>query len=193
MACIGILIAFYFQKFFKKIFILIIPPLFILLLGILNIPFVKSKFQEVNESRYEVQLENAAEGYQVMPQRFDALLMAWKDFVNNPFLGYGGMSHYSWIPANVDFHLQSGLGAIMIQFGLFGLILIFYQLFRAGNFYAQVFTSNPLPFILIIIAITISYEFILEPFFMVFYLMPYFITFSQVNDFSNKQLKYKFK
>ncbi|MBE0675358.1 MAG: hypothetical protein IH591_11915 [Bacteroidales bacterium] len=125
----------------------------------------------------------------IAPQRFASFMIAFRDFLANPVLGLGGNAEASWtirIGANVS--TITGLGNLLAQHGLVGLVFFLISSYNTSRFFSKSFNfMGGYVFLLIILFISISYTIILLPMIMSFWMFRLFTP----NGIQNKDIKIK--
>jgi hypothetical protein len=94
------------------------------------------------------------------PQRFQSLQIDFVDFLNSPIIGYGGHLEARWtnqLGANIP--TVSGIGNMMAQFGLVGLIFFLVSLWYSSKQIMILYNIKGIIFpVLFILMISISYS-----------------------------------
>ena len=150
---------------------------------ILSLPFMGDKLRElwltddhINEfaNKVEWMADNTEGGY--VPQRFDALMYESMNIATDPLLGYGKDISKSFIGTTFNNGLILYNGVLKI-FAIFGLIwgFLYYYLILRGSIYIsrKTNTKGVIWFMLIFIAINVSYPFFQEPLFVAMIIMPF--------------------
>jgi hypothetical protein len=124
------------------------------------------------------------------PQRYSSFLIDFKDFTNNPLLGYGGHVQEMWTAKlGAQIGSISGLGKLLARFGLVGTIFFFYMLIKSSKKLCSTFDFKGwLGLFVIMLMISISYSLIEQPLLMCFWLFSLFsprLIRQQVNKKSN--------
>ncbi|MFC0875453.1 hypothetical protein ACE01N_02615 [Saccharicrinis sp. FJH2] len=166
------------------------PALIIITLLLFNLPFMKQKIVSLTEyNTEELVLKSAQFGYKYDPQRFESFLIDWKDFINNPVIGYGGHTDAQWtkkMGANIG--SISGIGKIFARYGIVGVFFFFYSLIMSSKMHSELFNFKGWLFpTLMILMISISYSLIEHPVFMCFWLSIYFLNTEQNSNIYTKK------
>jgi hypothetical protein len=174
-----VIILFYYYNKKQKLIILLWPIVIVLIVFAFSLPFMSDKI--VSLIREAEMIEVMVEGsigreIPIAPQRFASFMIAFRDFIANPVLGLGGVAEESWtsqIGANVS--TITGLGNLLAQHGLVGLIFFIVSLYKTSSFYAAAFNfKGTFLFFVIVIFISISYTLILLPLMMSFWMFRLF-------------------
>lgn len=174
-----VIILFYFYNIKQKLIILLWPIVMVLIVMAFSLPFMSDKI--VSLIREAEMVEIMVEGsigreIPIAPQRFASFIIAFRDFIANPILGLGGAADASWtskIGANVS--TITGLGNLLAQHGLVGLIFFLVSAYRTSSFFSEAFNfKGTFLFFVIIIFISISYTLILLPLMMSFWMFRLF-------------------
>jgi hypothetical protein len=170
-----IIIFYLFNKKLQKI-ILLLPVLIIVLFFISSLPFMKDKILELIEETNRI--DNIVEtsiGLErtVNPQRFTSFKIALVDFLDNPILGLAAHREETWtykIGANVA--VISGIGNLMAQFGIFGLVPFIILSVRSSFLFARYYSFNAkFLFFIILMLISISYTMLFTHLIMCFWML----------------------
>lgn len=138
---------------------------------------VSSKMDAVVSQNTEEQIKNSIKFKTAYtPQRYTSFLIDFKDFVNNPILGYGGHDDEKWTKKlGAQIGSISGIGKLLAKFGLIGTIFFFVLLVDSSKKIAQIFQYKGWGFLLVIIVmISISYSLIEHPLIMCFWMFGFF-------------------
>ena len=178
MILIVIILFFYYNKK-QKIAILIWPGLIAAIVLLFSLPFMTDKIVSlINETG---QIDLIVEGSigreeAVNPQRFASFVIAFRDFLDNPVLGLGGMDSESWtykLGANLG--KITGIGNILAQYGIIGFLFFIICSFKSSYFFSKSFNyRGGILFFLIILFISISYGIVLWPLMMSFWMFQLF-------------------
>lgn len=170
---------FYFFQARMKVVILLLPVLITIVIMVISLPFMRDKillyFEEANQVDIIVEQSIGRETTRT-PQRFASFIIAFRDFINNPVLGYGGQVEDRWfrqIGSNIS--PISGIGNLLAQYGLVGFLFFISLLVKSSGYFARCFNySGSYLFLLIIILITISYSVIFLPVIMSFWMFSFY-------------------
>lgn len=163
---------------FKKVIILM-PVALIALVVLFSLPFMKDKIIELIKEPAgldEMVYQAAGRETNITPQRFSSLIITLIDFKNNPLFGLAAHPEASWVDrAGSSISAISGIGNLMAQFGLAGLIPFLYFLYRSSVNFSRMFNYRGkwLLFFLIL-GISISYSIIFIPLVMCFWIYALF-------------------
>ena len=178
-AIFSVLILFYYLNKRLSIMLLLLPILITAFFFIFSLPFMSGKIVSlVNETnQIDVMVEgNVGRDASLNPQRFASFVISFRDFLNNPVLGLGGVDEERWtykLGANVS--TITGLGNLLAQHGLVGFIFFIFATYHTSLFYSVFFKyRGKFLFFLIILFISISYGIILLPMLMCFWLFRLF-------------------
>ena len=174
-----VILAFYFYNKQKKLIVVLWPVALAVIILVFSLPFMSDKIvsllDETGNIDYMVERSIGREE-SIQPQRFASFVISFRDFVDNPILGLGGVNEARWtykIGANVS--SISGIGNLLAQYGLVGFLFFVFSSFGSSIFYAKQFNfSGKLLFVILIVFISISYGIILLPLMMSFWLYSYF-------------------
>ena len=174
-----VIILFYYYNKKQKLIILLWPMVVVLIVLAFSLPFMSDKI--VSLIREAETIELMVEGsigreIPIAPQRFASFMIALRDFLANPVLGLGGVAEASWtskIGASVS--TITGLGNLLAQHGLVGLIFFIGSLYNTSRFYSTAFNfKGKFLFFIIVGFISISYTLILLPLMMSFWMFRLF-------------------
>lgn len=163
-----VILLFYYYNKKQKLIILLWPAVIALIALAFSLPFMSDKI--VSLIREAEMIDIMVEGSigresSIAPQRFASFMIALRDFLANPVLGLGGNAEASWtskIGANVS--TITGLGNLLAQHGLVGLIFFALASYQSSSYYAHNFNfKGNILFFIIILFISISYGIILLP------------------------------
>lgn len=167
---------------------------------IISLSFMSDKVIDLYKQDDSSELIDNSIKYDVnyAPQRITSFVIDFKDFLNNPILGYGGHIEEAWTAKlGADISTISGIGKVFARFGLVGVIFFFVMLIRSSKLQSQIFGFKGWGFpFLIIIMISISYSFIEYPLLMCFWMVALFYPkpaiYSKVTDkFKHKWIRQK--
>jgi hypothetical protein len=148
----------YNQKLRKVAWVIPIAVLFAVL--IFNLPFMADKITETAEYNTEELIYlSIKHGTQYAPQRFESLQIDFIDFLNHPVLGYGGQVEERWTyQLGAQIATISGIGKILAQFGLVGLIFFLFSVWSSSKKMVVIYNLRGAIFpAVLIIMISISY------------------------------------
>lgn len=175
-----IALVYFLNKDFKKI-LLMLPVMATVLILLFSLPFMKDKILKLMSETSgieELVYESYGRETPVTPQRFSSLKIAFIDFKNNPVLGLAAHYEDSWtyrIGSRIS--AISGIGNLMAQFGIIGLIFFIVLSIKSSIFFAKYFHyRGSMLLFLILIGISISYTIIFIPFIMCFWMFSFFET-----------------
>lgn len=158
-----------------KIFYLVI--LISIGLSIYTSDIINDKLNTVISQDTDEQIQNSIT-YNVSytPQRYTSFLIDFKDFLNNPILGYGGHNQERWTTKlGAQIESISGIGKLLARFGIIGTIFFIWMLIKSSKKLSLIFGFKGWGFLLvIIIMISISYSLIENPLIMCFWLFGLF-------------------
>jgi hypothetical protein len=174
-----VILAFYFYNKQKKLIVVLWPLVLALIILVFSLPFMSDKIvnllDETANIDYIVEMSIGREE-SIQPQRFASFVISFRDFIDNPILGLGGVNEARWtfkIGANVS--SITGIGNLLAQYGLVGFLFFIISSLGSSGFYAKQFKfSGKFLFAIIIVFISISYGIILLPLIMSFWLYSYF-------------------
>jgi len=170
-----VILLFYYYNKKQKLIILLWPAVIALIALAFTLPFMSDKI--VSLIREAEMIDVMVEGSigresSIAPQRFASFVIAFRDFLANPVLGLGGNTEASWtskIGANVS--TITGLGNLLAQHGLIGLLFFALASYQSSSYYARAFNfKGNILFFIIIFFISISYGIILLPLLMSFWM-----------------------
>ena len=174
-----VIILFYYYNRKQKFIILLWPILIAAIIFIFSLPFMINKIVSLmrETSQIDMMVEwSIGREESINPQRFASFAIAFRDFLDNPLLGLGGKAEESWtakIGANVS--TISGIGNLLAQYGVVGLLFFLMASYKTSCFYAKSFNySGKVLFFVIIFFMSISYGIILLPLLMSFWMFQLF-------------------
>ena len=178
-AILLVILLFYFYNKQKKLIIALWPLLIVALLAVFSLPFMSEKILGLIDETENVDAMvewSIGREESINPQRFASFVIAFRDFIDNPVLGLGGVNEARWtykIGANVS--TITGIGNLLAQYGIIGFLFFMISSFSSSAFYSKYFMfAGKVLFFLIIVFISISYGIILLPLVMSFWLFGYF-------------------
>ena len=159
--------------------LLLFPIVFVLLIALSSLPFMKNKiFELINETSVVDQLVIDAYGREspATPQRFTSLKITMVDFRNNPILGLAAHYEDTWTyKLGSSISTISGIGNLLAQFGLVGFLFFIILSVRSSFTFAKYFKyKGKFLLFIIIISISISYTIIFIPLIMSFWMFSLF-------------------
>jgi len=159
--------------------LLLFPIVFVLLIALSSLPFMKNKiFELINETSVVDQLVIDAYGREspATPQRFTSLKITMVDFRNNPILGLAAHYEDTWTyKLGSSISTISGIGNLLAQFGLVGFLFFIILSVRSSFTFAKYFNyKGKFLLFIIIISISISYTIIFIPLIMSFWMFSLF-------------------
>lgn len=162
---------FLYNKNVKNV-ILYLVILIPLSLAVYNLPFVGEKLKNLSDDssmeKVDQDLTNN-EDRSYVPQRFDGLAFEFLNIVNDPILGYGNDSEYSFVKKEISENLvlSNGLLKVFARFGLILGVLFYLILYKSSKIIIKGYDlKGGVFFMLLYLSISISYDFILVPFFL---------------------------
>lgn len=173
-----IMVFYLMNRDFRKM-LLMLPVAAIALILFFSLPFMKDKIIELvkePENLNEIIYQSAGRETNITPQRFSSLMITLIDFKNNPLFGIAAHSDASWInQSGSSISPISGIGNLMAQFGLAGLIPFLFFSIRSSILFSRYFNyKGGLLLFLLMLGISISYTIIFIPFIMCFWMFSLF-------------------
>lgn len=158
---------------------LIMTPLAIIIgIYVTTLSFMTDKVIDISQQDTDEQIENSIlYDTQYAPQRITSFIIDFKDFLNNPILGYGGHQEERWTnKLGAQIASISGIGKILAKFGMVGTIFFFLMLIKSSKTLAEIFAFKGwiFPF-LIVLLISISYSIIEHPLLICFWMLAFLI------------------
>lgn len=145
---------------------------------VLSLSFMSDKIISLSQENVTDELVENSVNYDTKyaPQRITSFLIDFKDFLNNPVLGYGGHDEEMWTAKlGAEIATISGIGKVFARFGLVGAIFFFVMLYRSSKLQAEVLGYKGWGFhFLTIIMISVSYSLIEHPLLMCFWMTALF-------------------
>jgi len=149
---------------------LIIP----LAIFVYSLPFIGEKLnllmdQETTMSKVDSDLEIGEDDLTYVPQRFDGLSFEFLNIVSDPLLGYGNDEADSYTKRNISpfLGLSNGILKVFARFGIILGCLFYFLLFRSSFWFSNFYNiKGGMVYMLLFLAISISYDFTLIPFFL---------------------------
>jgi hypothetical protein len=178
-AILSLIMIFYFiNRDFKKI-LLLLPVMAAALIFLFSLPFMKNKIIEMmgqTNSIDQIVRDSYARERPTTPQRFASFMIAYVDFKNNPVLGLAAHYEESWV-YKIGSRVSpiSGIGNLMAQFGIVGLLFFIILSVRSSILFARYFKyKGKLALFLILLGISVSYSVILVTLIMCFWMFQFF-------------------
>jgi hypothetical protein len=175
-----VMLLFYFYNKKASTIILVLPVVVIALIFIASLPFMGDKIialiKEASDVDYIVWKSVGSKDGGGELQRFSSFMICFRDFLNNPILGTGGITGKGWLDQiGATISPISGLGSLMANFGTVGLLIFLTISFRTSFILAKYFNYKGrfLLFILMLF-ISVSYSIILLPLVMAFWMFSCF-------------------
>jgi hypothetical protein len=164
---LSIIAFYYFVNQRTKLVFLLIPIFFISIIAIFSLPFMGEKMMELFdevEQMDQIIKQRARKGSSLNAQRFLSLALASKEFNNNPILGTGATSQVRWTDRmGADISIISGIGNILINYGLIGMIFFILATLKSSFIFAKYFNyKGKLLLFIIVLSISISYGVLLS-------------------------------
>jgi hypothetical protein len=150
--------------------------LILLLISVLSLDFIFVKIQQTGLEFSDVN-QRIADLERFSDSNSDVIAlgrgasfqyMISNEFIKYPIFGYGGFD----TGRDSNLSLVSGIGEILIRFGLFGFIIYFLLLFKGSRAVMQNTLKFRIIILLIIIINLISYNFLFNIFYLVFLFIP---------------------
>lgn len=178
-----IYIFYFYNKTLRSIFIFF-PLLIVSVVFLFSLPFMGEKiydlFAQMNQTNIIIEQSIGSE-YTYNPQRFASFMISFKDFLENPFLGYGGHIEDRWfnkIGANIA--PIGGIGGMLAQFGSLVFIIILVVSFKTSKYLSKRFCyKGSYLFFYILFLVSISYGIILFPIIMSFWMFPLMLSYNK--------------
>jgi hypothetical protein len=179
-------------KYALAYLVLLIP----LSIAIYNLPFVGEKINKLIDTdstmeKVDQDLE-IDEDRNYVPQRFDGLAFEFLNILNDPIFGYGNDVENSYVKNNISaaLVLSNGVLKVLARFGLIVGAIFYLLLYKSSRLISKFYgIKGGIFFMLLYISISISYDFILVPFFLAATLICQFVTIgSSVNE--NYQMQF---
>jgi hypothetical protein len=190
-----IMVYYLLNRDFSKV-VLLMPVAALALILFFSLPFMKDKIIElVKEPESLDEMVYQAAGTRernITPQRFSSLIITLIDFKDNPLFGIAAHSEESWVErAGTHISPISGIGNLMAQFGLAGLIPFLFFTIRTSVDFSRYFNYKGKYLVFFIMfGISISYSVIFIPFIMSFWMFSLFEPGSEsVNEGKKRELQ----
>ncbi len=156
-----LLIIFYiYNQSFKNAMVLF-PIALLFGLYLFTLPFMADKIAETTKyNTEELIYRSLKHNNQYIPQRFESLQIDFIDFLNHPVIGYGGMQEATWTnQLGADISTISGIGKIMAQYGVVGILFFVFSLWMSSKKLVRVFNVRGAIFpFLFIVMVSVSYN-----------------------------------
>ena len=159
------------------------------LLIIINAPFMMNKIiinMNVNEEIHSMMytFETTNEGL-ITPQRITGVFLDYQNFIHDFWLGYN-TNDRSWVVSNLfngyDVWLSNGLVQIFSKYGVFVGLFFYTQLFMSSKHLSEELDyRGKYIFMILFMAISISYDFWENSVFLFFILLPFYEKYSSIN------------
>jgi hypothetical protein len=173
-----LLVLFYFYNNKSKYKGLLVPIVFAIGIYLLSLPFMIAKLVKYSNKDLDAEVESSIfYGGHKTPQRINSFIIDYRDFKNNPFLGYGGHQEERWTnKLDADIATISGIGKIFAVFGLVGVIFFFTLLYKSSKLLSVYYNFKGwgFPFSMILM-ISISYSLIFNSLLMCFWMHALFM------------------
>jgi hypothetical protein len=156
-----LLVLFYlYNQDFVKVFWLA-PIVAVSVIFVFMLPFMYEKITYENQWTIEELVYLSATNHRTyVPQRFQSLQIDFIDFLNHPLIGYGGHGPAAWTAKlGADIPTVSGIGEIMTQFGIVGILFFLISLWASSKQIINLFNIRGTIFpVLFILLFAISYS-----------------------------------
>jgi len=145
----------------KIIYVVFVVIPFIIVLFV-QIPYLQEKV--LKDYTDALQTEDVVYDYtkrdiSIAPTRTTSLVIAWKDFINNPILGYGGQQKAKWTnKIGGEVWVINGIGNIIAMYGLFGIFFFLLALFKSTKALSLIYNYN-YPYFWVLIILVFAYGF----------------------------------
>lgn len=159
------------------------------LLIIINAPFMMNKIiinMNVNEEIHSMMytFETTNEGL-ITPQRITGVFLDYQNFIHDFWLGYN-TNDRSWVVSNLfngyDVWLSNGLVQIFSKYGVLVGLFFYTQLFLSSKYLSKELNyRGKYIFMILFMAISISYDFWENSVFLFFILLPFYEKYSSIN------------
>ncbi len=157
-----LMIFFIYNQSFKKVVILF-PIVALFIVYLFSLPFMADKIREKTEyNTEELVYQSLKHDANYIPQRFESLQIDFIDFLNHPIIGYGGMQEARWTKQlGAQISTISGIGKIMGQFGIVGILFFIFSLWKSSNLLVKAYNVRGAAFLLVfVIMVAVSYNII---------------------------------
>jgi len=173
-----IILSYLITKHLKKV-LLFLPVLVFAVIFVASLPFMKDKIVDLITETSEIDellYQSYGRDRNVTPQRFTSLLITFEDFKNNPLLGIAAHYEEQWTyKAGSRISAITGIGNLMSQFGLTGLLFFLIYSIKSSVAFSRHFKyKGAILLFLIMLGISISYSIMLMPLVMCFWMFTVF-------------------
>lgn len=158
------------------------PIVLVFILILMNLDFMSEKMLNLSvfNSNHMIEWQETMDYYatldkQLVPQRFDALLLEGLNILHDPLIG-NATDQYSYLYKlfGVNFSLSNGILRIFANMGIFVGIAYYILCFKASKWMSIEYEYKGIwAFFILFALINISYSWIFEPIFLFFLLYPY--------------------
>ncbi len=153
-----ILFYIYNQQFIRIIWL--VPVIIFMVIYLFTLPFMAEKITKATEFNTKELVYNSLKyDAKYQPQRFESLRIDFIDFLNHPLIGFGGHQEARWTnQIGAQISTVSGIGKIMAQFGIVGILFFSISLWKSSKQLVMVFKVRGVIFpMLFMLFISISY------------------------------------
>jgi hypothetical protein len=158
--------------------LVLIPVIIILIFLVFQfVPFFGNKINsQLNTNLHKVAIETSASNFSSNLDRFSSIKVTFSEFMDNPILGIGANQKERWSAKNnIDVIPTSGIGNILAQYGLFGIIPFLLLLYQSSKTFTNIFNYKGNWYLfLIIIVFGFSFNIIETPFFLSIIMFSFF-------------------
>lgn len=163
----------------KFLYALLIIPIILMLF---NLPFIGEKLTnlmdlETSMAKVEVDLDYTDEDETYVPQRFDGLAFEFMNIVHDPIWGYGIDDKESYTKKEITaaLGLSNGIFKVFARFGIILGTLFYIFLFKSSKWVSDYYNVKGASiYFFLFLAISISYDFTIIPFFLALTLISLF-------------------
>lgn len=146
-----------------------------------SVPWLQKKIILESNQNLEAVMSHASKtGESFAPGRFVSFQLRWKDFKNYPIAGFGGNPNLQagYLGKNNVVAAITGIGTIMGKYGLIGLLLFLWLIYRTGKWLGKNYSySEHLIFPILILMIGFSFSIIESPIMVSLWMAPVFLMF----------------
>lgn len=182
MAFVFIIIV-YIYNIRRKYFIYALSVGIIAIIILMNLDFMADKihdlsiFNQDHIAEFVANMDYFATLEQLVPQRFDALLLEGINILHDPLIGNASdPSGYLYSLFNVNFSLSNGLLRIFANMGVIIGLLYYYLVYKASKWMSKEYNYNGWwAFMGFFMIINVSYSWIFEPVLLALVFYPYVI------------------